>query len=613
MFQVEIDQLSSKLFRQLHSGADYILLNEILFSDLIGDSTKNFFRAEIEWWIYKEREYKYSVLDLQDSNSTLNQLFNSLDEVFRERARFSAQDLRSLLKQYVSVRLNFLCRPRETLKQFVFRDKSSCSIEEILLRIDYFSEYPYLYDGIRSWFFQLEHERKDKVFLTKEQFQTLVASIDDSVLLADDFTPEAFVELLSPLFAFFDVASSYIPPRSVPIETLILFLDDKEIVPIAKLLSELHHSQNIRYVSKTKLLSLIKNFTEVANSSTSDVEEVINQQRLFDSYSIRDNSNFLGKTAIQSDLSSRITPTFVVDKIEAIHISNNTELEKDSFDSILENVSSNIDFIYNDELFSNGDLTSGLSSLSADPLRFDDIEFPSTKDDSISIEEEFNPFETFDTFFNSDPDMQTAEEVLFIEEPSTSIEPTSLEIPESLDIIQEFDENEEDIFTKFAESSLALNAVPSLEDSEIDVPAEKAEDSSSLIEEIDTLKNLTNDLGSDFNDFSVDMNQNVSYENEDSFGFESIDTNNDFEAIEESNNQSRLYFSEELHNEISEVVFLSNSDEIEELSQKLFSTTTYDEALTIVIQTIIDNDISPEDTILQKIESFLKVKYQGGM
>jgi hypothetical protein len=590
MFQVEIDQLTSKLFRQIHTGSEYVLLQEILNSDLIEDGTKNYFRAEIEWWIYKEREYKTTVLDLLDSTASINQLFNTLDEVFRERARFSIHDLRSLLHQFVSARLNFLCRPRETLKQFVFRNKQSCSLEEILLRINYFSEYAYLNDGIRSWFFQLDHTRKDNVFLTKEQFQSLVASIDDSVLLADDFSPQTFVELLTPLFEFFDVASSYIPPRSVPIETLILFLDDKEIVPIAKLLTELYHTQKIKFVTKSKLLSIINGFTEVASNTASIDEEVVNQQLLFDTTSIKEQSNFLGKSISTSEQTPKITPTFVVDKIEAVHIPEKTVSQKDTIDSILENVQSNMDFIYNEELFSNGDLTSGLSSITSDPLRFDDIEFPSNNDDTIAVEEEYDPFKNFDTFFSSE-DINKSESLL--------LEATDSET--EIDISSTIEEVEE-------------RSIVDEEMSDIDIM--KVEIPNSDVESFD--------VSNDTDEFETILNE--SNEENKSTIVESIDLEDDFTTLENSSDSeenieqfiikdsvdtlNQQFFSEELYNQINQEVFGSNAEATRDFAETMSQITTYDVALTMVIQTFLDNGLSPENLLLQQTEQYLSTYYE---
>lgn len=578
MFQVEIDQLTSKLFRQIHTGSEYVLLQEILNSELIEDGTKNYFRAEIEWWIYKEREYKTTVLDLHDSTASINQLFNTLDEVFRERARFSIHDLRSLLHQYVSARLNFLCRPRETLKQFVFRNKQSCSLEEILLRINYFSEYAYLNDGIRSWFFQLDHTRKDNVFLTKEQFQSLIASIDDAVLLADDFSPQAFVELLTPLFEFFDVASSYIPPRSVPIETLILFLDDKEIVPIAKLLTDLYHTQKIKFVTKSKLLSIINGFTEVATQSSSVEDEIVNQQPLFDSSSIREQSNFLGKSISSTEQTTKITPTFVVDKIEAIHIPEKTVSQKDTIDSILENVQSNMDFIYNEELFSNGDLTSGLSSITSDPLRFDDIEFPSTNDDNIAIEEEYDPFKNFDTFFSTD-DNNTSEIALSGETDNELLNA----IPSTIELVDE---------------------TPFLEVADIS-ENEAVEESIPTFDE--DILNLNSDTVSGENIVIVSKEENVDEE-------QSLETEESTEQfiVKESIDTIQIpFFTEELYHQINKEVFGLNTEATRDFVETMSQITSYDVALTMVIETFMDNGLSPESPLLQQTEQYLSTYFEG--
>ncbi len=578
MFQVEIDQLTSKLFRQIHTGSEYVLLQEILNSDLIEDGTKNYFRAEIEWWIYKEREYKTTVLDLHDSTASINQLFNTLDEVFRERARFSIHDLRSLLHQFVSARLNFLCRPRETLKQFVFRNKQSCSLEEILLRINYFTEYAYLNDGIRSWFFQLDHTRKDNVFLTKEQFQSLIASIDDAVLLADDFSPEAFVDLLTPLFEFFDVASSYIPPRSVPIETLILFLDDKEIVPIAKLLTDLYHTQKIKFVTKSKLLSIINGFTEVATQSSSVEDEIINQQPLFDSSSIREQSNFLGKSISSSDQTPKITPTFVVDKIEAIHIPEKTVSQKDTIDSILENVQSNMDFIYNEELFSNGDLTSGLSSITSDPLRFDDIEFPSTNDDNIAVEEEYDPFKNFDTFFSID-DNNTSEIMISGENDDDPLNA----IPSTIELV------DETLFLEVAdisENEVVEESIPTFVEDILDLNSDIVGGENSLIESIEE---------------NVDEVQ----------PFETEENIEQFIVKDSLDSLQIPFFTEELYHQINKEVFGSNTEATRDFVDTMSQITSYDVALTMVIETFMDNGLSPESPLLQQTEQYLSTYFEG--
>ena len=146
MFESEIEQLKKHLAAQLPQAQPFVYLHEILESG-IDDCYKQSIQAEVDWWIYEEQIERTDHPHFDTSAPELQEIFASLDDAYRQYAQFNISQLNEAIESAVKVRLNFLCRPRTTLKWFIYRGAPTKTVYEILLRLAYFQDYNYLVTG----------------------------------------------------------------------------------------------------------------------------------------------------------------------------------------------------------------------------------------------------------------------------------------------------------------------------------------------------------------------------------------------------------------------------------------------------------------------------------
>jgi hypothetical protein len=137
----------------------------------------------------------------------------------------------------------------------VFRGEPTKPLHEILLRLQYVSEYQYLTDGFRHWATTRSAETSGFEILSVIEFERIIEKIDNEAIL--DLSQTEFVALLDPLFAFFAAYDPDLPPESVPTEAVIIFLDDKGAVPISQALERMLYREELRTLTRSKLLAVI--------------------------------------------------------------------------------------------------------------------------------------------------------------------------------------------------------------------------------------------------------------------------------------------------------------------------------------------------------------------
>ncbi len=209
-----------------------------------------YLQAEAQWQLYEERVRRLHHPFLPYSDAPLQPLLQELDSYLLHHARFPQAELHALLEAAVKVRLNFLCRPRTTLKYFVFRGEPIKPLQEIWLRLDYFADYSYLTDALR----QLLPSAEPTALLPVVEFERLLQQADDVVL---ELTPDQFWQLIAPLRQFF-TSTPDVPADAVPTAALIILLDDKGIRYLAQQLEELLQHNRVRFLSHDLFLHLVE-------------------------------------------------------------------------------------------------------------------------------------------------------------------------------------------------------------------------------------------------------------------------------------------------------------------------------------------------------------------
>lgn len=256
MFEKDLDRARKALQQQLTTTAPYVSFAHISRNAEVHLAYRTFFGAEVAWWLYEERALRTSNPRFDTTDPVLTELFAKLDEAYIRTARFDHEELAATMEAAVKTRLNFLCRPRTTLKWFVFRGEPTKPLHEVLLRLNYLHDYDYLTNGIRSWAALRGADGSPTMeILSIVEFERIVEKIDNDAIL--DLSQKEFVKMLDPLYEYFAEINPEAPPQTIPTEAAIIFLDDKGAVPISQELERLLYREDMRWLTRTRFLEVI--------------------------------------------------------------------------------------------------------------------------------------------------------------------------------------------------------------------------------------------------------------------------------------------------------------------------------------------------------------------
>ena len=253
MFEREISNLKRNLSAKVDLAQRFIYLKDILEINDLHWAYKAYFNAEIDWLIYREQLSREEHLNFDFSSLDFVEIFEKFDPLLKQYARYERKDFINAINSAIKTRLNFLIRPRTALKWFIFRGEPTRSIFEIKLRLNYFADYSYLREGFLAWL-EERNLNDDNDLLSILEFEKALEQIDnDSVF---DLNPEQFAELLSPLFDLFSEASEE-GELTIPVEALILFFDDKQVLPVVAELEKVLDNNEKFFFDKNDLIEFI--------------------------------------------------------------------------------------------------------------------------------------------------------------------------------------------------------------------------------------------------------------------------------------------------------------------------------------------------------------------
>ncbi len=288
MFESEIEQLKKHLAAKLPQPQPFVYLHDILVS-AIDDCYKHSIQADVDWWIYEEQLERADHPHFDTTAPELQEMFAALDDAYRQYARFNNSQFNEAIESAVKVRLNFLCRPRTTLKWFVFRGAPTKTVYEIVLRLSYFSDYNYLTTGFHEWAQKTYSMHPSMDLLSVVEFEKIMETIDNDFIL--DLSPHQFVDMLIPLFEFFHLDKEFTPQLTIPTETLIVFLDDKGVELIAHEIERLLYNEDMEHISQERFLDIVTDIInqieeqESLTASTENTDKAITGDVITDEHS----------------------------------------------------------------------------------------------------------------------------------------------------------------------------------------------------------------------------------------------------------------------------------------------------------------------------------------
>lgn len=257
MFEAEIESTKLRLAEMLlPPSKGGVHLVQVLDHPSLDRAFKEFFRAEVEWQLYQDRIQRQSNLPIEPNDLVFRNVWGQVEDYVRQHARFDRRQALALIDTAVKSILNYRIRPRVTLKWFVYRGEPTKPVCEIFLRLQYFADYPYFRQGFEQWMEERSLARDSMQIMPMFEFERLVKQLDDDYIL--DLSTSEFLDLLDPIFSFFNDPSTPTALEAIPIEALIVFLDDKDIQVIAQKFERMLYHDGVRNVTREMILRVVE-------------------------------------------------------------------------------------------------------------------------------------------------------------------------------------------------------------------------------------------------------------------------------------------------------------------------------------------------------------------
>ncbi len=255
MFESIILQKTKDIENQISFKNDIYYLFELMFNPNIEQAYKTYFSAEVDWWIYEERQYLEANERFNLNDPKLGAFLSNYNDLLKKNAYFSKKSLMQCLNDAILARLNILIRPRLALKWFIFRWEQSRPYHEIIKRFNYIDDYHYLENDFKNYVNSNKIIEKQDDLISAYKFERIIAEIDNQYI--STLSPQDFLNLINPIFEFFNKKTKISNTEKIPIEPIIIFLNDKNMTILSNLLENSYKNGELINISKKYLLGFI--------------------------------------------------------------------------------------------------------------------------------------------------------------------------------------------------------------------------------------------------------------------------------------------------------------------------------------------------------------------
>ncbi|HEX9614211.1 MAG TPA: hypothetical protein VGA55_01825, partial [Bacteroidota bacterium] len=229
-------------------------LKKILAAD-IHPAIKMYFKAEVEKMLTQERSKEVRSGRFPYGLPEVKGLQRQIDLSLVHQYEFDRQEFESLLDESVHFQFNYLCRPRWTLQEFMFENRRTAAVGEILRKLKYCVEYRYLGE-----IFKRHVSERGLAEIGYEEFRTVIEKIDGAIV--SQHSAAELARMLKPLVEFVEVG---IPDTRIsetgpvlPMNAAVVFFEDKKMEDIKKRLEEERDKNGVSEVSIPDLARMIR-------------------------------------------------------------------------------------------------------------------------------------------------------------------------------------------------------------------------------------------------------------------------------------------------------------------------------------------------------------------
>lgn len=254
IFESEIVAIMNTVRARTIGEEDGVKMKDILAAD-VHPALKAYFKAEVEKLLQQERAKEVRSGRFPYGLPEVKGLQRQIDLLLVHQYEFDRQEFESILDESVHFQFNYLCRPRWTLQEFLFENRRTAGIGEILRKLRYCVEYRYLAEVFKRYVTD-----RGLAELGYEEFRSLIEKIDSEVIAKH--SAGELAQVLKPLVEFIELG---IPETRVsetgpmlPIDAAIVFFEDKKLEEIRLFLEKARDKDHVAEVSIADLAEMIR-------------------------------------------------------------------------------------------------------------------------------------------------------------------------------------------------------------------------------------------------------------------------------------------------------------------------------------------------------------------
>ncbi|MFA5833530.1 MAG: hypothetical protein WDA22_08635 [Bacteroidota bacterium] len=274
MFEQELENIQKITVNNTIGNTDSIALKTILESN-IPANIKSFFRGEVEWLLYKEKQTEHRSSKFNYQQDDVRLLLEQMDILLTYHYSFPREEFLKTLDKCVHFLFNYLCRPQWTLESYLFEEKNGLSLKELSLKFRFCADYPYYWSILEKHLIG-----KKRTDIDRDEAVRLLRRIDAEIV--NTHSADDMAKMTVPLFEFigFVHQNSLNGGRGdLPTRALIYFFEDKKLNAVSQHLLKLREQGKQSLLYDELIEALKDSFTQKSFSIADEVSQVRQPQR----------------------------------------------------------------------------------------------------------------------------------------------------------------------------------------------------------------------------------------------------------------------------------------------------------------------------------------------
>lgn len=266
MFENYIEEYFQTAFAEFEE-MEKVELKHVFNSDNLPTPIKYYIENEAKQSLHFTSEYIENSPIFNSKDSEVEKSISILESALKNSMNIDNISFENFLKNSIEIRFNFILRPKFTLTNLIFKDSDEVETDLIKSTFNYFNDYKYLKNG---FFNHLESE--PSILIEKEEFENIIKKIDDEYIY--NLSSSEFVDLLLPCFKLFTY-DGLKEQKLVPVEAIMIFLDEKGIYPLLEKMQELINDENKEFLSFEEFSQFVGSLD--SNEEPSADEDIISE------------------------------------------------------------------------------------------------------------------------------------------------------------------------------------------------------------------------------------------------------------------------------------------------------------------------------------------------